>query len=174
MTKPFSVANVVMIIGGAVTFLFSFLGFLGTDNQSLNAWGRSLFPLATIPAILGAAMVVVCVLDQVGTKLPEPVLTFSWRQILFTWGVVAFTIMVAYVVLDTGVLTFKVGGVFMILGSAAMAVGSLVSLLGIGTADVTASGGDRLTPPPPSPGTTPPSPPAGPGGPPPPPPPPAR
>ena len=151
MNKQISVANLVMLIGGAVTFLFSFFGFLGTNDQSLSAWGRSLFPLATIPAILGAAMVVVCVLEQVGTKLPEPVLTFTWRQILFTWGVVAFTITLAYLVLDTGVLTFKIGGILMLLGSAAMVVGSLLGLLGMGTNLLGTASDDQLPSPPPGP-----------------------
>ena len=55
----------------------------------MSAWGNGTFPLASIPAILGGAMVIVIVVEQAGVKLPEPVLTFTWRQVRFTWATVA-------------------------------------------------------------------------------------
>ncbi len=161
MKKQISVANLVMLIGGAITFLFSFFDFIGSGSFGQSAWGSGLFPLATIPAILGVAMVVVCVLEQVGTKLPEHVLTFNWKQILFTWGVTAFTIMLAYLILDKSSLSLKFGGIVMLLGSIAMVVGATLSLVGKGSNMLAMPGGGSgtPTPPPPPPATPPPPPP---------------
>jgi uncharacterized membrane protein AbrB (regulator of aidB expression) len=164
MKKQISVANLVMLVGGAITFLFSFFDFIGSGSVGTSAWGTGLFPVATIPAILGAAMVVICVLELVGTKLPEPVLTFNWRQILLTWGIVAFTIMLAFLLLDKTGRSLQVGGILMLLGSVAMLVGSVLSILGMATNTLSLPGGSSPTsptspPPPPPPPTTPPPPP---------------
>jgi hypothetical protein len=162
MKKQISVASLVMLIGGAITFLFSFFDFIGSGSIGTSAWGTGLFPVATIPAILGAAMVVICVLEQVGTKLPEPILTFNWRQILLTWGVVAFTIMLAFLLLDKTGRSLQFGGILMLLGSIAMLVGSLLSILGIPESTLSLPGGSGPTsppPPPPPPPRTPPPPP---------------
>ena len=89
-----TVADIVMMAGGAITFLFSFFAFWDDSGRTENAWGSFAFPLATIPAILGLAMVVVVALEVfAGVKLPDQVLTFNWKQILTTWGVVAAVIM---------------------------------------------------------------------------------
>jgi hypothetical protein len=133
MKRQISVANLVMLIGGVVTLLFSFLKFIGADGFGNSAWGSGNFPLATIPAILGLAMIVVCVLELVGTKLPGDVLTFNWRQIQFTWGATAFAIMLAYLVLDKGGASLKIGGIFMLIGTIAMAAGATMAILGKGT-----------------------------------------
>jgi len=172
MKKQISVANLVMLIGGAITFLFSFFDFIGSGDVGTSAWGSGLFPLATIPAVLGGAMVVICVLEQVGTKLPDEILTFNWRQILVTWGVTSLAIMVAYLILDKNPLSFKFGGILMLLGSIAMAVGSILAVLGKGTNMLSLPGGSSGTsgttmsgttpappPPPPPPSSTPPPPP---------------
>ena len=179
MKRQISVANLVMLIGGAITFLFSFFDFIGSGDVGTSAWGSGLFPLATIPAILGGAMVVICVLEQVGTKLPDQILTFNWKQILVTWGITSLAIMVAYLVLDKSPLSFKFGGILMLIGSIAMAVGSILAILGKGMnmlslpggssgtsssappGPATPSGGTSGTtpPPPPPPSSTPPPPP---------------
>jgi hypothetical protein len=180
MKKQISVANLVMLIGGAITFLFSFFDFIGSGDIGTSAWGSGLFPLATIPAILGGAMVVICVLEQVGTKLPDEILTFNWKQILVTWGITSLAIMVAYLVLDKSPLSFKFCVILMLLGSIAMAVGSILAILGkgdnllslpggsSGTSGTTTSGtttsgtttsGTTTPPPPPPSSTTPPPPP---------------
>jgi hypothetical protein len=168
MKKHISVADLVMLIGGAVTFVFSFLPFWGQSGFDTSAWGSGLFPLATIPAVLGAAMVLVVVLEQVGTKLPEPVLTFSWRQIELTWGIVAATIMVSFLILDKGGVDLKLGAILMLIGSLAMAVGAFMAVLGKGTnlvaipgmSDANKDGPPSSPPPPPPPPSSDPRPPA--------------
>jgi hypothetical protein len=176
MGKKVTVANLIFTVGGLVTILFSFFKFLGVDDFGNSAWGEGNFPLATIPAVLGLAALVVGVLDILGTvKLPAQVLTFNWNQIKFTWGVVAAVIMLAFLIIDKGPSSLKFGGIMMLLGSLAMAVGATMNLLGLGANTVNlpnvgsqpgAGGTPPAAPPPPpygssSPPPPPPPPPAG-------------
>ena len=95
MRKHISVADLVMVIGGAITFVFSFFSFWGVGGFRVSAWGNGTFPLAIHPGHPRAApwLIVGIVPSRPGSKLPEPVLTFNWRQIRFTWGIVAAAIM---------------------------------------------------------------------------------
>ena len=133
MKQHISVARLVLVIGGAVTFLFSFFSFWGSGGFSVSAWGNGTFPLASIPAILGGAMVVVIVVEQAGVTLPEPVLTFTWRQVRFTWATVAAGIMLGYLIMDKGGASLKFGAILMLLGAIAMAVGAFMEILEKGT-----------------------------------------
>lgn len=153
MKKQISVANLVMLVGGVVTFLFSFLKFEGYKSAGDNAWASGFFPLATIPAILALALAVVCILELVGTNLPGEVLTFNWKQIKLTWGIVALAIMLAFLIQDKGSYSLKIGGIFMLLGAIAMAAGSVMEILGKGTEMVNMPefGGGPAAPPPPPP-----------------------
>jgi hypothetical protein len=155
MKKQISVANLVMLIGGAVTFLFSFLHFI----EDTSAWGTGVFPIATIAAILGLAMAVVSVMELLGTNLPGEVLTFNWKQIKFTWGAVALAITLGYFIVDKGGADTGIGMIFMLLGSIAMTAGAVMAILGKGTEMVNipnvghegGSTGSSTPPPPPPP-----------------------
>ncbi len=161
MGKNITVANLIFAIGGLVTILFSFFGFVGGGGESRSAWSSDvfgLFPVATIPAILGLAALVLGILELIGTvKLPPQVLTFDWKQIKVTWGIVATVMMLAYLITDKGNASLKVGAWFMLLGSIAMAVGSIMGILGLGANTVAMPGGQPGTgqpgaaPPPPPP-----------------------
>ena len=78
-----------MVIGGAVTFLFSFFSFWGSGGFSVSAWGNGTFPLASIPAILGGAMVVVIVVEQVGRQAARAGPHLHLAADRFTWATVA-------------------------------------------------------------------------------------
>jgi hypothetical protein len=176
MGKKVTVANLIFTVGGLVTILFSFFKFIGFGDFGNSAWGEGNFPLATIPAVLGLAALVIGILDILGTvKLPAQVLTFNWNQIKFTWGVVAAVIMLAFLIVDKGSGSLKFGGIMMLLGSLAMAVGATMNLLGLGANTVNlpnvgtqpGAGGTPPSAPPPPPyggGTPPPPPPPPPAG----------
>ncbi len=172
MKRQISVAGLIMLIGGAITILFSFFEFIGADNgggSGESAWGSMLFPIATIPAVLGLAMAAAIIVELAGALPAEGLLTFNWRQILFTWGVTAAAIMLGYLILDKGSGELKFGGIMMLLGSIAMAVGATLHLLGKGaeTIKLPEFGGSSSDtsasapppPPPPSSGDVPPPPP---------------
>lgn len=174
MKKQITVASLVMLAGGAVTFLFSFLAFTKFGSFSASAWSsQGFFPIATIPALLGLAMAVVAVLNLVGTKLPDQILTFNWKQINATWGIAAAGMMIAWLIADFGGGDKGLGLIFMLIGSLAMAAGSVMDLLGMGNKMVSMPQGSAPGSVPPPGGMTPPPPPPG-GSVPPPPPPPGR
>src|SRR5256885_1307825 len=83
MKRQPTVAEIVMVAGGAVTFIFSFLHFVA----NVNAWSSDffgLFPVTTLIAVLGLAMVVFVLLEWfAGFMLPE-FLTFTYKQMYVT------------------------------------------------------------------------------------------
>lgn len=185
MDKRISVANLVMLAGGAVTLLFSFFSFFSYGDDGMSAWSTDggAF-VTTIPAILAIAMIGVSVAELAGAKLPDQVLTYSVNQIKGTWGIAAAGIMLAWITTDGDK---GIGFWFMFIGSFAMAAGAVMALLGKGTdiVDLSKLGGATTSstsgtsgtsapppPPPPPPGASapPPPPPPGPSAPPPPPP----
>ncbi|HEX4981415.1 MAG TPA: hypothetical protein VFV63_06945 [Ilumatobacteraceae bacterium] len=155
MKKQLSVANLVMLAGSVVAFIFSFLAFYKFGDEGRSAWSGDAFAFATaVPAILALALAVVIVLELAGVDLPAEVLTFNWSQIKATWGIAAFGIMLSWLTVDSGGADKGIGFWLMMLGSIAMAVGAIMALLGKGTETVKlggASSSDTAPPPPPPP-----------------------
>ena len=59
MKRQMTVAQLIVVVSAAVTLLFSFFPFLGVggfDEADTNAWGSGVFPLATYPAVIAAAI----------------------------------------------------------------------------------------------------------------------
>src|SRR6476620_4315103 len=134
MKKPLSLATLIMGVGAIVVVLFSFLDFYTFGNSGFNAWsGDGFFPASIIPVILALATIVLIVLELVGVKLPEKVLTFTWPQIYATWGIGAAGIMLGWLFTGANGLDKGAGLILMLLGSLAMAAGSIMGLLGVGT-----------------------------------------
>jgi len=160
MKKQITVANLIMGIGGLVVLIFSFLDFYSSGDEGRNAWSGDLFfPASIIPVILAVAMVVFVVLDLLGVKLPDKVLTFTWPQIYATWGISAAGIMLGWLFTSPFTLDKGAGLILMLLGSLAMAAGSIMGLLGVGTNTLSMpSGGSTASTPsaPPPPGGSPP------------------
>ncbi len=158
MPKKVSVADLVMGIGGLVTFLFSFFAFFKSGRFSASAWDGDAGAFATtVPAILALVMVVWIALQLAGVSLPDQVLTYNHAQLKGTWGIAALGIMLSWISADFGGADKGIGFWFMFLGSAAMAVGAVMALLGKGTEtiDIPVGGGSddnaSPTPPPPPP-----------------------
>ena len=91
-----STANLIIIVGGAVMLIASFLAFNKFSTASFdvggvhvggsvtyNAWSSHYFLIATIPALLGIVMAaqVAVVAFASGVKLPNTVLGLTWNQI---------------------------------------------------------------------------------------------
>lgn len=137
MQRNISIANLVMGLGGLVTFVFSFLSFFSFRNSGASAWDGDAGAFATTtPAILGLVLVVWIVLGMAGVSLPEDVLTFNHDQLKATWGIGAFGIMLSWLLTDFGGADKGAGFWLMLLGSVAMAVGAVMALLGKGTETV--------------------------------------
>jgi hypothetical protein len=140
MQNKISVANIIMLVGAVVTFIFSFLDFF----EGFNAWDNDVLAFATtVPAILALVMGVWIALELAGVSLPADVLTFSPAQLKATWGITAAGIMLSWLTVDSG--DKGAGFWLMFLGSLAMAVGAVMALLGKGTDMVDIPGGGRST-----------------------------
>ncbi len=152
MKKQISVANLVMLAGSVVAFIFSFLAFYKLGDESRSAWSGDAGAFATtVPAILALALAVVIVLELAGVDLPAEVLTFNWSQIKATWGIAAVGIMLSWLTVDFGGADKGIGFWLMFLGSIAMAVGAIMALLGKGTETVKLGGDSSSSAPPPPP-----------------------
>src|SRR5215207_704972 len=138
MKNKVTVADLIMGIGGLVTFIFSFLAFYKFGDTSINAWDTDGVAFAsTLPAILGLAMAVWIGLELAGVNLPDQVLTYTPTQLKGTWAIAAAGIMVSWLSTDGD----KGAGFFlMLLGSLAMSAGAVMALLGKGTETVNLGG----------------------------------
>jgi hypothetical protein len=148
--KNVTLSGLLVGVGGAITFLFSFLDFAGESGYGFNAWDTDAFAFATtLPAVLGLVAAVWVGLEIAGVKLPDEVLTFNAAQLKATWGIAAAGIMLSWFSANEN----KAAGFWlMLLGSLAMAVGAILSLSGVGNDPLTADSGStsREDPPPPS------------------------
>ena len=156
MAKKITVADLIMGIGGLVTFLFSFFAFYSLGGFSASAWDGDAGAFATtVPAILALVMVVWIGLQLAGVSLPEQVLTYNHAQLKGTWGISAAGIMLSWVSANDNT---GFGFWLMVIGSIAMAVGAVMALLGKGTETIDIPGGENkssagttpMPPPPPS------------------------
>lgn len=146
MPKKVTVADLVMGVGGLVTFLFSFFAFFKEDRFKASAWDSDVGAFATtVPAILGLLMVVWIGLQLAGVSLPDQVLSYNHAQLKGTWGIAAAGIMLSWISVDLGGADKGVGFWFMFIGSLAMAVGAVMALLGKGSETIDIPGGNTDT-----------------------------
>lgn len=151
MKNKLTVADLVMGVGGIVTFVFSFLAFFKLGSHGVSAWDGDAGAFATtVPAILGLVMAVWIGLELAGVSLPEQVITYNQAQLKGTWGIGAAGIMVSWLSADFGGADKGAGFWLMLVGSLAMAVGAVMALVGKGdqvVAGGTSSPSDTGAPP---------------------------
>jgi hypothetical protein len=138
-----STANLIIIIGGAVMLIASFLPFNKFSTASFdvggvhvggtvtyNAWSSHYFLIATIPALLGIVMAVqvAVVAFASGVKLPDTVLGFSWNQIHLIFAFQATIMMLAFLLQSTSPLDKGFGLFLMLLAAIALLVGAVLRM----------------------------------------------
>jgi hypothetical protein len=124
-------SQIVTMASGVVMFLFSFFAWYKFAGVTKSAWGSGLFPLAWFVPIFGiisAAVMAATVFG--GVRLPEPILSFSWRQIHFVLAFTALVIAIGYLLLDTSGIDKGIGFWFNLLGAIGLMVGAVMELLG--------------------------------------------
>jgi hypothetical protein len=153
--KKLSPAAIVIMAAGAVALLASFLAFYkysysgiaitqaernaalaahitlpGSSSTSYSAWSNSgflLFPLATLPALLGLIMALqVALTTFAGVKLPERVLGFDWTQIHLICGAQAALLMLCFLVKDKVGASYGIGFWLMLLASFGLVAGAVM------------------------------------------------
>jgi hypothetical protein len=128
-------SQIIIMASGVVMFLFSFFAWYKSSlgGGSTSAWGSGLFPLAWFVPIFGiiSAAVMAAVVFG-GVRLPEPILSFSWRQIHFVLAFTALVIAVGFLLVDAPGIDRGVGFWFNLLGAIGLTVGSVMELLSPG------------------------------------------
>jgi hypothetical protein len=127
MKRQPSVAEWVILAGGAVAFFFSFFSFWDQGGFSPNAWGDLAFPLATYVAIFGLVMAAQIALTTfTEAKLPEAILGFSWPQVHLILGLFNTLIMVGFLIFKGNTPDQGFGQILMLLGAIATLVGAIL------------------------------------------------
>src|SRR6187551_848057 len=106
------------MIAGAVMLVASFLDFAG----NFSAWGRYLFPIATLLPLYGVIMAAqIAVTKFASVDLPDRFVGFTWEQVHLVLGLMAGLMAVDWLVTDTG--DKQIGEWLEILGGIALTVG---------------------------------------------------
>ena len=117
-------AEIVLMGGGAVTVLFSFLAFYSAGSVSVNAWETGLFPITTYPALAGlisGGIIALRRFARVGFSGRAG--NFAWPQVHQLLGLFAGLIMAGYLIRARSA-GFGIGFWGMLAGTAALIVGA--------------------------------------------------
>lgn len=113
--------EITIMAAGGVMIIFSFLDFAG----STSAWGRGLFPIATLLPLYGLVMgLQIALTTFASVKLPDSVLGFTWEQIHLALGAMAALMAIGWLLTDYG--NKQIGMWFEILGGIALVVGAVL------------------------------------------------
>jgi hypothetical protein len=114
-------AELTILIAGAVMFVGSFFDFAG----STSAWGKYLFPLATLLPLYGVVMALQIGLAKfANVRLPAQVAGFTWEQLHLVLGLLTGFMAIGWLFTD---LASKGFGYWLeVLGGIAIAAGALV------------------------------------------------
>jgi hypothetical protein len=138
-----STANLVILAGGVVMLIASFLDFtkakatvtfgsitIHVSTGGGNAWSSGRFLIATIPALIGVVMAahVAVVAFAPGVHIPERVLGFTWTQIHLVLGFQATIMMLAFLIQSTTPLDKGIGLFLMLLAAIALLVGAVLRM----------------------------------------------
>lgn len=133
MERQVTPGEIVVIAGGGVCLVFSFLPFysgnLGLSNR--NAWSSGLFPLATLIVVFAVvAAVVVLLVRFANVRYPaNGFLGFSLTSLLLALTFFSAILAVAYLIVDRGVAyDLGIGFWFVLLGAVASLVGAVIMM----------------------------------------------
>jgi hypothetical protein len=128
-------ANIVIMAGGVVALVGSFLAFqkysfLGF-TKSYNAWSSGFFIIATAPALLTLAMGIVAAIESFGSgvSLPARVLGFTLNQVHLVLAFQATIMMLAWALVDYLGFNKGIGLYLMLLGAIACLVGAIIRVV---------------------------------------------
>ena len=130
-----SPADIVILAGGAVMLIGSFLAFYTIGGSiSDNAWSSGLFGIATVVVLCGVVMAGQVGLSKLATNVnvPDHVLGLTWDQVHLALGFQATIMMLAYLVQNHAGAGLGIGFWFMLLSAIALFVGAIMRVTGAG------------------------------------------
>jgi hypothetical protein len=124
--------EIVIIAGGAVALVFSFLPFFKLDigglSDDVSAWGSGLFPVATlIPIFAAVAAVLVALKAFANFNYPaNGVLGFGWNSLLLALTFFSAVLALAYLLVDKGGYDLGIGFFLVFIGAIGSFVGAIL------------------------------------------------
>jgi hypothetical protein len=126
--------EIVVMAGGAVALIFSFLPFwkfdnpLGGGGSDVSAWSSGLFPVATLIPIFAAIAAVLVALRTFANfnYPPNGLLGFTWNSLLLALTFFAAILAVAYLLIDKGAYDLGFGFFLLFIGAVGSFVGAIL------------------------------------------------
>jgi hypothetical protein len=113
--------EITIMAAAAVMLIFSFVSFAGDRS----AWGKGLFPVATLVPLYGLVMGLQIALTKFASvRFPASVLGFTWEQVHLALGAMAAVMAIGWMLTDYG--GKQIGMWFEILGGIALVVGAVL------------------------------------------------
>lgn len=147
MTKKPTLGQILVMAGGAFTFIFGFLDWLSAKGggSSVSAWSGDslpgLFPWATTVPVLCLAVGVLVAVSAFGT-LPEKLWIFTLNQLTIVVGAGALWTVLGVLIADKhGAADAGIGLILSIFTTAAVLAGGILDELGVGTDIMANTGG---------------------------------
>jgi hypothetical protein len=118
-------SELIIMIAGAVMLVASFFDFAQIDVKAGSAWGKYLFPIATLLPLYGVAMAAQIALTKfANVKLPEQFAGFTWEQVHLVLGLLAGVMAIGWLITD--IPEKGIGFWLEVLGGIALAVGAVM------------------------------------------------
>jgi hypothetical protein len=122
-----TIGEIVIVAGGAVALLASFLPWYRGLGRSVSAWSSGLFPLATLIPLLGTVMLVQVLVDKLsGARIPRRLGDFTWEQIHLVAAIAAAVLVFCYLIVDRGGVDLGFGFYLELLAAAALVAGAVM------------------------------------------------
>lgn len=132
MKQPPRPYQIVLMVSGAVMFLFSFLPVVevgGILEGNVNAWQSPYFPLMAIPALIGLAVGVITAVSTFGTARVPDFITLNDKQLTFAMAFTSVAMLITMLLITKGGFSLALGFWFMFIGIAGLMTGSVLGLL---------------------------------------------
>jgi len=129
----------VIIAGGAVMLIGSFLPFYSYGSASSSAWsgahGFGLFGIVTVAVVCGVVMAGQVAVAELatGVTLPSELFGLSWNQVHLALGFQAAILMLAFLARNTAGASRGIGFWFMLLAGITLLAGAVLRVTGTGT-----------------------------------------
>jgi hypothetical protein len=124
--------EIVVMAGGAVALIFSFLPFWKLDvgglSDDVSAWSSGLFPVATLIPIFAAIAAVLVALRTFANfnYPPNGLLGFTWNTLLLALTFFAAILVIAYLLVDKGAYDLGFGFFLVFIGAVGSFVGAIL------------------------------------------------
>lgn len=142
-------SQIAILAGGAIVFLFSFFNFVSSPfgDDGFNGWsGDYLFPLSAFPALFGLIVAGTTAAVLFGNvALPEPIVSFNWKQLNFILAFAALVILVGLLLSTPEGVDLGIGLIISLLGGIVLLAGAVMDLLGLEVGS-TSTGGSTQAP----------------------------